>query len=180
MGQIAGQIAKRKGLRVLGSAGTDEKVAYLKNELGFDGAFNYKTVPDKRAALTELVGKDGLDIYYDLVADDTVEIALDLLNTRGRIIFVGMLAGHQNQETAPPKNLINILFKQLRYEGYVVFDRYDGFAQFWKEFTPLVKEGKIKYTDVSKKTNVAGIPQLYLDLLSGVFQGKVNAEIASA
>ncbi|GJJ74661.1 hypothetical protein EMPS_07019 [Entomortierella parvispora] len=180
LGQLAGQMAKRKGLRVFGSAGTDEKVAYLKNELGFDGAFNYKTVPDKRAALTELVGEGGLDIYYDLVADDTVEIALDLLNPRGRIIFIGLLAGHQNKEPHAPKNLVNILFKQLRYEGYIVFDRYDGFPQFWKEWTPLVKEGMIKYTQVVKKSDVAGLPQIYVDLLNGAFQGKVNVEIASA
>ncbi|KAF9079646.1 hypothetical protein BGX27_006152, partial [Mortierella sp. AM989] len=79
LGQLAGQLAKRKGLRVIGSAGSDEKVAFLKNELGFDAAFNYKT-QDKRTALTEAVGPSGLDIYYDLVGDDTTEVVLDLLN----------------------------------------------------------------------------------------------------
>ncbi|KAG0291696.1 hypothetical protein BGZ96_004905, partial [Linnemannia gamsii] len=60
LGQIAGQLAKRKGLRVIGSAGTDEKIAYLKNQLGFDAVFNYKT-QDKREALTAAVGPQGLD-----------------------------------------------------------------------------------------------------------------------
>ncbi|KAG0049618.1 hypothetical protein BGZ83_005543 [Gryganskiella cystojenkinii] len=180
LGQLAGQMAKRKGLRVIGSAGTDAKVAYLKNELEFDAVFNYKTVADKGAALVEAVGPKGLDIYYDLVGDDTIETVLELLNPRGRILAVGMLAGHQNKEVYRPHGLYNILYKQLRYEGYLVFDRYDGFAKFWEEWTPLVKEGKIKSTHTVLKQGIDSVPQTYVDLLGGVYQGKVNVQIADA
>ncbi|KAG0051523.1 Prostaglandin reductase 1 [Gryganskiella cystojenkinii] len=180
LGQLAGQMAKSKGLRVIGSAGTDAKVAYLKNELGFDAAFNYKTVADKGAALAEAVGPQGLDIYYDLTGDDTIETVLELLNPRGRILAVGMLAGHQNNEPYRPHGLHNILFKQLRYEGYLVFERYGGFVKFFREWTPLVKEGKIKYTQTVLNGGVESIPQAYVDLLGGVYQGKVNVQIADA
>ncbi|KAF9349122.1 hypothetical protein BGX26_012541 [Mortierella sp. AD094] len=177
LGQIAGQLAKRKGLRVIGSAGSDEKVAFLKNELGFDAAFNYKT-QDKRAALTEAVGPAGLDIYYDLVGDDTVEVALDLLNPRGRILAVGILAAHQNAEPYRPKNLINILFKELRYEGYLVFDRYEHFRKFWEEVAPLVINGQIKYKETVLKQGVETIAETYVKFLNGGFVGKVNVQVA--
>ncbi|KAF9438326.1 hypothetical protein BGZ76_008609 [Entomortierella beljakovae] len=178
LGQLAGQLAKRRGLRVIGSAGTDEKVAFLKNELGFDAAFNYKT-QDKRAALTEAVGSAGLDIYYDLVGDDTVEIALDLLNPHGRVLAIGILAAHQNAEPYLPKNLINILFKQLRYEGYLVFDNYEKLGEFWKEVTPLVANGEIKFKETVIKGGVDTIAENYLKLLAGAFTGKVNVQLAA-
>ncbi|KAF9966538.1 hypothetical protein BGZ70_001997 [Mortierella alpina] len=177
LGQLAGQLAKRKGLRVIGSAGTDEKVAYLKNELGFDAAFNYKT-QDKRAALTEAAGEAGLDVYYDLVGDDTTEIVIDLLNPHGRILAVGILSVHQNEEPYAPKNLINILFKQLRYEGYLVFERYENLGKFWEEVTPLVAKGEIKYTDTILKQGVETLGETYVKFLSGAFQGKVNVQVA--
>ncbi|KAF9125762.1 hypothetical protein BGX30_000316 [Mortierella sp. GBA39] len=115
---------------------------YLKNELGFDAAFNYKT-QDRRHALTELALQE-LDIYYDRVFDDTVEVALDLLNTHGRIISVGALAMYQGQELVAPKNLIHILMKQLRY---MVYEYYVQGKSFWKEVTPLVKSGEIKFAE---------------------------------
>ncbi|KAF9192848.1 hypothetical protein BGZ51_004611 [Haplosporangium sp. Z 767] len=177
LGQLAGQLAKRKGLRVIGSAGSDEKVAFLKNELGFDGAFNYKT-QDRREALTELIGEAGLDIYYDLVGDDTTEIVLDLLNPHGRVLAVGILASHQNAEPYAPKNLINILFKQLRYEGYLVFERYEHMGRFWEEVTPLVAKGEIKYTDTVLKQDIESLGETYVKFLSGAFKGKVNVQVA--
>ncbi|KAF9956417.1 hypothetical protein BGZ72_002795 [Mortierella alpina] len=177
LGQLAGQLAKRKGLRVIGSAGTDEKVAFLKNELGFDAAFNYKT-QDKRTALTEAVGEAGLDIYYDLVGDDTTEIVLDLLNPLGRVVAVGILAFHHNEIPQPVTNVYNVLFKRLRFEGYTVFDRFAHFPQFWKEVTPLVASGEIKYTETVVKTGVDKIAETYINVLNGVYKGKVNVQLA--
>ncbi|KAK3808032.1 MAG: hypothetical protein JOS17DRAFT_797000 [Linnemannia elongata] len=176
LGQLAGQLAKRQGLRVVGSAGSDEKIAYLKNELGFDAAFNYKT-QDKRQALTELAPQ-GLDIYYDLVFDDTVEVALDLLNTHGRIISVGALAMHQGQELAAPKNLIHILMKQLRYEGYMVYEYYDQWESFWKEVTPLVKSGEIKSAETVIEGGLDVVAETYDRFLQGGYKGKVSVKIA--
>ncbi|KAF9936644.1 hypothetical protein BGZ67_002184, partial [Mortierella alpina] len=174
---LAGQLAKRKGLRVIGSAGTDEKVAFLKNELGFDDAFNYKT-QDRREALTEAVGEAGLDIYYDLVGDDTTEIVLDLLNPLGRVVAVGILAYHQNEIPKPITNVYNVLFKRLRFEGYTLFDRFEHFSQFWQEMTPLVARGDIKYTQTVVKAGADKIAETYLNVLNGAYKGKVNVQLA--
>ncbi|KAF9921785.1 hypothetical protein FBU30_008142 [Linnemannia zychae] len=176
LGQLAGQLAKRKGLRVIGSAGTDAKVAYLKNELGFDAAFNYKT-QDKREALTAAVGPQGLDVYYDLVFDDTVDIALDLFNPHGRIVLVGFMAGHKGQDLAAPKNIAHLLLKSIRWEGYSVFEYYDEFNNFWKEVTPLVKSGEIKYTETIVDGSVENIVDTYLRILDGAYQGKPSFKL---
>ncbi|KAK3845809.1 MAG: hypothetical protein J3R72DRAFT_396746 [Linnemannia gamsii] len=176
LGQLAGQLAKRQGLRVIGSAGSDEKVAFLKNELGFDAAFNYKT-QDKREALTT-AAPNGIDIYYDLVFDNTVEIVLDLLNTHGRIISVGALAMHQNQGLAAPRNLINILMRQIRYEGYVVYEYYDQWEAFWKEVTPLVKKGEIKFDETVIEGGLDIVAETYDRFLQGGYKGKVSVKIA--
>ncbi|KAG0252381.1 hypothetical protein DFQ27_008100 [Actinomortierella ambigua] len=176
LGQLVGQLAKRKGLRVIGSAGSQAKLDFLKNELGYDEVFNYKT-EDKRAALTRLVGEKGLDIFFDVVFDDTVEVALDLLNPHGRILFVGLLSGHQNQAPPAPKNLINILFKQLKYVGYLVFERYENLDQFWEEVTPLVASGAIQYRDNTLEGGVESLAGYYVKMLNGEYTGKVSVNL---
>ncbi|KAG0223971.1 hypothetical protein BGW42_005432 [Actinomortierella wolfii] len=182
LGQLAGQLAKRKGLRVIGSAGSQAKIDYLTKELGYDHVFNYKT-EDKRKALAEAIGEKGLDVYYDLVGDETTEVVLDLLNYNGRILAVGILADHQGRKPTPPNNLINILYKQLRYEGYIVFGNNHAIPEFWNELIPLVNSGEIKYTERVFKLGEGGgidaIPQTYANLLNGVYQGKVSVDIAS-
>ncbi|KAG0340190.1 hypothetical protein BG004_006524 [Podila humilis] len=179
VGQMAGQLAKRKGLRVIGSAGSDAKVEFLTKELGFDAAFNYKT-QDKREALTKAVTElgGGLDIYYDLVGDDTVEIALDLLNPYGRVLGVGLLAWHANSPAHPLPNGIQILQKQLRWEGYTVFDRHDLFPEFLEKVGPLVAKGEIKYTDTLLNASVETLGETYVEMLGGKYTGKVSVQIA--
>ncbi|KAF8936126.1 hypothetical protein BGZ47_009640 [Haplosporangium gracile] len=179
LGQVAGQLAKRKGLRVIGSAGSDEKVAFLKNELGFDAAFNYKT-QDRRSALTEAVGPKGLDIYYDLVFDNTLDIVLDLLNPHGRIISVGSVVAHQGQSVAAPQNLINILMKQLRFEGYTVYENFDQWGAFCEDMTPLVKSGEIKYAETVVEGGVEVMVETYLNVMRGVYKGKISVLTGAA
>ncbi|KAG0217939.1 hypothetical protein BGX33_009101 [Mortierella sp. NVP41] len=179
LGQVAGQLAKRKGLSVIGSAGSDEKVAFLKNELGFDAAFNYKT-QDRREALTAAAGPKGLDIYYDLVFDDTLDIVLDLLNPHGRIVSVGIVAVHQGQSVAAPKNLINILMKQLRFEGYTAYENFDQWGAFCEEMTPLVKSGEIKYAESVIEGGVEAIVDTYLGVMKGAYKGKVSVTTGPA
>ncbi|KAG0236416.1 hypothetical protein BGW42_003574 [Actinomortierella wolfii] len=176
LGQLVGQLAKRKGLRVIGSAGSQAKIDFLKNELGFDEVFNYKT-EDKREALTRLAGEKGLDIFFDVVFDDTLEIALDLLNPHGRILFTGLLSGHKNQAPPAPQNLINILFKQLKYVGYLVFERYENLDKFWEEVTPLIANGEIKYKDNTLEGGVETLAETYVNFLNGAYTGKVSVNL---
>ncbi|KAF9192846.1 hypothetical protein BGZ51_004609 [Haplosporangium sp. Z 767] len=176
LGQLTGQLAKRKGLRVIGSAGSDEKVAFLINELGFDAAFNYKT-QDKNQALREALGGAGLDVYYDLLLDDTLDTVLELLNPHGRILSIGCLALHQGKDTVTLKNLVSIMWKQIRFEGYLVYDRFEQFEAFWEEMTPLVKKGEIKYAETVLLGGVDTIADTYVRFLNGEFKGKVNVQI---
>jgi NADPH-dependent curcumin reductase CurA len=177
LGQLAGQLAKRKGLRVIGSAGSDAKVQFLKTELGFDAAFNYKT-QDRRAALVEAAGEQGFDIYYDLIFDDTLEIALDLLNPRGRIVAMGTLPSSLGLAGVARHHLVNLVLKQLRYEGYMVYDYYDQWETFWKEVTPLVKSGEIKSSETVLKGGVETIPDAYFRFMNGEYKGKVSIQIS--
>ncbi|KAF9427252.1 hypothetical protein BGZ94_005234 [Podila epigama] len=179
LGQIAGQLAKRKGLRVIGSAGSQEKIDYLINEVGFDAAFNYKT-ENKKEALLAAAGPKGIDIYYDLVGDDTADLALDVLNPRGRILAIGLLTLNKNPTPVPLHNTLNILMKQLRYEGYLVFERYELFPQFWEEIVPLVKDKTLKYKEtVIKEGGIEKLAETYLDLLGGKYSGKVSVQLSS-
>ena len=87
VGQIVGQLAKREGMTVIGSVGSEEKLAFIKKELGFDSGFNYKTEkPDEALArvLKEL-GLEGVDVYYDNVGGEQLDAALGAMNTFGRI-----------------------------------------------------------------------------------------------
>ncbi|KAF8987886.1 hypothetical protein BGZ52_002204 [Haplosporangium bisporale] len=184
LGQIAGQLAKRKGLRVIGSAGSQEKIDYLINELGFDAAFNYKT-QDKKQALLAAAGPKGLDIYYDLVGDDTVDIALEILNPKGRVISVGTLNAHHNNPVALIRNAEQILWKQLRFEGYTVFENYELFPAFWKEIVPLVKSGALKFKEYVAEArpedgelDLRVVSESYVDLLAGKHAGKVSVHVA--
>lgn len=90
VGALVGQLAKREGLRVVGSAGSDEKVAYLKEKLGFDEAFNYKKESPKEA-LPKYI-PEGIDIYYDNVGGETLEAAIDNAKTFARFIICGMIS----------------------------------------------------------------------------------------
>ncbi|KAF9427251.1 hypothetical protein BGZ94_005233 [Podila epigama] len=186
LGQIAGQLAKRKGLRVIGSAGSQEKIDYLINELGFDAAFNYKT-DNKKEALLAAAGPNGLDVYYDLVGDDTTDVVLEVLNKHGRIISIGVLHWHNNQAPAPLRNAEHILWKELRYEGYLVFDRYSHFPTFWEEVVPLVKNKTLKYRETvvdarggnSGKVDLSVIGEAYAGVLAGKYSGKVTVTVAN-
>jgi NADPH-dependent curcumin reductase CurA len=92
VGMMAGQIAKREGLTVIGSVGTDEKLDYIVKELGFDSGFNYKT--EKPADALKRLAPQGIDIYFDNVGGEHLEAAIDAMNNWGRIIACGMVSPH--------------------------------------------------------------------------------------
>ncbi|CAO3601432.1 unnamed protein product [Absidia cylindrospora] len=175
VGQLAGQIAKAQGLRVVGSAGSDEKVAHLK-EIGFDGAFNYKT-DDTDAKLTELCPK-GIDVYFENVGGKMLEIVLAHLNTFGRIIACGMIS--QYNLTTPEKvgNLMNIVTKRIKFQGFIVHDFADLEPQFLADVTQMIMDKKIKY----QETHAQGIektPEALLDVLYGRNFGKQVVDVAT-
>lgn len=166
VGSVAGQLAKLRGCRVIGSAGSAEKVAFLREECGFDVAFNYKD----GSVLEQLKqsAPDGIDVYFDNVGGESLEAALATLRLHGRIIACGSISGYNAEKPLPgPVNLFNITTKRLTMKGLLVFDWLDRQAEFRKEVGDYFQAGKLKH----KETVVEGIDQAVAAFI-GLFQGQ--------
>ncbi|MGW2930855.1 NADP-dependent oxidoreductase [Streptomyces sp. NPDC001156] len=166
VGSQVGQIAKLKGAsRVIGSAGSDEKVKLLLEEYGFDAAFNYKNGPVSRQ-LRE-AAPEGVDVYFDNVGGEHLEAAIGSLNRGGRIAVCGMISVYNDTEPAPgPRNLVRLIQTRGRIEGFLVSDHYDLQPQFVQEVGPWVRSGDLKY----RETVVEGIEN-NLEAFFGVLRG---------
>ncbi|WP_448334228.1 zinc-binding dehydrogenase, partial [Streptomyces sp. DSM 41534] len=133
VGSQVGQLARLRGAsRVIGSAGSDEKVKLLIEEYGFDAAFNYKNGP-VRDQLRE-AAPDGIDVYFDNVGGDHLEAAIGALNVHGRATICGMIAQYNATEPTPgPRNMALIIGKRLRLQGMLVGDHADLQPKFVEE-----------------------------------------------
>ncbi|KAA5834524.1 NADP-dependent oxidoreductase [Saccharopolyspora hirsuta] len=177
VGSMVGQIAKLRGAsRVIGSAGSPEKVRYLTEEVGFDAAFDYHDGPvveQLRAAAPE-----GIDVYFDNVGGEHLEAAIDVLNDFGRVAECGMISQYNNTEPQPgPNNMFKLVTKRLRLEGFIVGDRAHLKDQFFAEVGGWLRDGKISY----RETVVDGLrnaPEAFLGLLRGENTGKMLVKIA--
>jgi hypothetical protein len=176
VGSVAGQLAKLRGCRVIGSAGSMEKVMFLREECGFDVAFDYKVGPVLEQLNVE--APDGIDVYFDNVGGETLEAALSALRVHGRIIACGAISGYNDEKPRPgPSNLFNITTKRLTVKGLMVFDWLDRQAEFEKEVGGYFKAGKVKH----KETVVKGIDKAvgaFLGLFQGQNIGKMVVELA--
>jgi NADPH-dependent curcumin reductase CurA len=143
VGSIVGQIAKIKGCRIVGLAGTDEKCAWLADDLGFDVAINYRTkdVPKSLAAACP----DGIDVYFDNVGGEILDACLKLMNVKGRISTCGLISQYNATEPVPgPYNYAMIVMQRLRVEGFVVLDFADRYPEAIAALGQWMAEGKIK------------------------------------
>ncbi|MEV7091961.1 NADP-dependent oxidoreductase [Amycolatopsis sp. NPDC051045] len=177
VGSLVGQLAKLKGAkRVIGSAGSAEKVRHLIDDLGFDAAFNYKDGPV--AEQLHAAAPEGIDVYFDNVGGEHLEAAIDAINLHGRIAVCGMISQYNATEATPaPRNLAQIIAKRITIRGLLVLDHWDLQPQFVSEIAPLVNSGEVKYSE----TFVDGIrnaPEAFIGLLSGANTGKMLVRIA--
>ena len=175
VGSAAGQIARLRGCRVIGSAGSAEKVAWLTDELGFDAAFNYKDGP-VRDALREHAPK-GIDVYFDNVGGDHLSAALARMRLHGRIAVCGAIAQYNEETPQPgPDNFLAILPLRLTIRGFIVLDHFGSMTQFLDEVGPAVRSGDLRY----RETIVDGIenmPAAFNGLLSGDNIGKMLVKV---
>ncbi|PIW26584.1 MAG: NADP-dependent oxidoreductase [Rhodospirillales bacterium CG15_BIG_FIL_POST_REV_8_21_14_020_66_15] len=173
VGQIVGQIGRLRGCRVVGSAGTDAKVDFLKNDLGFDAAFNYRTAgPDILSAL-QAAAPGGLDIYFDNVGGAVLEAALDAANRFARFVECGMISQYNltRDETPGIRNMTHVVRKAIRMQGFIVSDHADRRADFEAEMIPWLKAGKVKYrVDVAE--GLENAPTAFIAMLKGGNFGK--------
>lgn len=170
VGAVAGQLARAKGCTVIGSCGSPDKVQRVVSDFGFDTAFDYHDgrVRDLLRAAVEEVGKPGLDVYFDNVGSEHLEAAIREMNEQGRIALCGAIAVYNATEPVPgPRNLLLMIWRRLRMEGFIVGDHEDLRETFLAEMTELVRSGAV----VSPETYVGkGIEDAFsgfLTLLEG-------------
>lgn len=175
VGIILGQLAKVKGARVVGTAGTDEKLKMLTETMGFDAAINYKTynTTEKMQEQLKAACPDGIDVYFDNTGDHVTEAVWDLLNPFSRVIICGQISQYNNtSEIKVPAFLMKLVGKGIRIEGLFVEHWVDQFDEFYKEMVPLVESGKIK----AKETIIQGFDKI-VDAFIGIFSGKSKGKI---
>lgn len=143
VGSIVGQLAKADGLRVIGVVGSDEKADWIVNELGFDGAINYKT-DDLEAKLAELT-PEGVDVFFENTGGPIQHHIFNRMNTHGRIVVCGMIADYTAADPAPGPNWINLIKKRVMIQGFAMPDHLGNVPALLEKLTPYVMQGKVKY-----------------------------------
>ena len=179
VGQTVGQMAKIKGCRVVGIAGGPEKCAWVVKELGFDACIDYKAGPGAvRAGLKEHCPK-GVDIYFDNVGGEILDVGLAKITRGARIIICGAISQYNNTTAVQgPKNYLSLLVNRARMQGIVVFDYADRYHLGVSEMAGYLQVGTMK----SKEDVVVGLetfPETLLKLFKGENFGKLVLQVAS-
>ena len=175
VGSIVCQIAKIKGCRVVGIAGSDDKCNWLKNDLRVDEVINYK----KDDILESLKEKcpEGIDIYFENVGGETLDAALTLMNNYGRIPVCGLISMYNDWETPGPKMFRNILMKRLTVKGFLVSDYLDRYAESLESLSEWMAEGKIQYK-VDIVEGIENAPSAVNKLFTGENNGKLVIKVS--
>jgi NADPH-dependent curcumin reductase CurA len=176
VGSIAGQLAKLRGCRVVGSAGSGAKVKMLVEEFGFDAAFNYHD--GDIAGQLAAAAPDGIDVYFDNVGGEHLEVALSAMRLHGRVVACGAISRYNETEPPPgPRNLQLVIGKRLTIRGFILMDWLDKTPAFLREVGGLVSRGRLR----AKETIVEGLdqaPRALLDMLKGANVGKMLVKLA--
>jgi NADPH-dependent curcumin reductase CurA len=172
VGSIAGQVARKLGAsRVIGSAGSDEKVALLREKYGYDDAFNYKDAPVRKQLRS--VTPDGIDVYFDNVGGDHLEAALDRLNRGGRAALCGAISQYNATERTPgPDNMANLVKNSLKLEGFIVGQHQDLQGEFAERMTGWLADGSVVF-DETVVDGIGNAVSAFLDMMNGANTGKM-------
>lgn len=176
VGSIVCQIAKLKGCRVVGSAGSAEKLAWLR-EIGVDAAIDYRTC----GSLLDAVGAacpQGIDIYYENVGGEHLEVALERMNKGGRLVMCGMISLYNATDLPPgPRNLIHIVGKSLTMQGFIVSDFLDMLPEFYRDVPAWIGAGQLRWRE-TVLDGIENAPAAFLGLFSGDNIGKMLVRLA--
>ena len=175
VGSLAGQIARLRGAaRVVGSAGSDAKVRWLVDELGFDAAFNYRNGPVRRQLRD--AAPDGIDVHFDNVGGEHLDAALGSMRLYGRAAICGAIALYNSTEPPTMRNWTMVIGKRLTLRGFLVFDHNERYGDFLREVGPWMADGRIR----AQETVVDGIenaPSAFIGMLRGDNTGKMLVRI---
>lgn len=177
VGLVACQIARIKGCRVVGSAGSAEKVAWLRETARLDAAFDYRACPDLRAELARAC-PNGIDVYFDNVGGEQLEAALAAMNTFGRVVLCGAIAQY-NQASPPPgpSTLVMAIPKRLTLRGFIVTDHLGTFPAFLADMRRWITEGRMVWQETVLE-GIESAPRAFLGLFSGANAGKMLVRLA--
>jgi len=177
VGSLVGQIAKILGCHVVGIAGTDEKVQYVVEELGFDSAFNHKSTSNYYRRLIELCPR-GIDVYFDNVGGAITDAVVRLINVRARLVICGQISQYNlERPEMGPRWLRVLLVKQARAEGFLVFQFADRFEQSLRQMAQWLQEGKLKYRE-NITEGIENAPRAFIGMLKGENIGKQLVKVA--
>ncbi|MEM7763621.1 MAG: NADP-dependent oxidoreductase [Pseudomonadota bacterium] len=176
VGSMVGQIARIKGCRVIGIAGSPEKCSLVVDEFGFDACINYKT-EDLTTRLAELC-PDGINVYFDNVGGDTLAAVLTRLALGARIILCGLITQYNSKETPPGPNLGPVIGARATMRGLVVYDHYDLWDTFSEEAGAWIRSGDIRYLE-SRSEGLAEAASAFSRLMRGENFGKELVVIES-
>ncbi|MFV8783144.1 NADP-dependent oxidoreductase [Microbulbifer sp. SA54] len=175
VGSVVGQIAKMQGCRVVGIAGSEEKCRWIKEDLGFDEAINYKACGDLEAAIRQAC-PGGVDVYFDNVGGEILDAALLCLNKYARVAVCGWISTYNENGAPGPRNLWQLVAESVTMQGFVVIDYMDRFAEGVDKLAQWLLAGKLQY----REEIVDGLDNIlpaFLKLFDGSNQGKLIIRI---
>jgi NADPH-dependent curcumin reductase CurA len=176
VGSLVGQLANVRGHTVIGSAGSPDKVAYVRDVLGFDRAFDYHDGP-VAGRLAE-AAPEGIDVYFDNVGGEHLEAAIGAMRDHGRIALCGSISGYNATEPVPgPRNLGLATGRRLTLRGFIVRDHYDRRDAFLAEVGGLLRDGRIVAPETVVEGGLPAAPQAFIDLLAGANTGKMLVKL---
>ncbi|MCJ1394803.1 hypothetical protein MMC18_007683 [Xylographa bjoerkii] len=173
-GSVVGQIAKLKGARVLGIAGSDDKVQWLKS-LGFDDALNYKAADF--AAKFNAATKPLIDVFFDNTGGEVLDLALGRAKAHARFVMCGAISQYNAKKVEGPRNYTMIIAMRIRMEGFIVFDYADRYAEARRELAQWLKEGKLQRRETVLKGGLGAAENGLVELYNGVNTGKLLVEV---
>jgi NADPH-dependent curcumin reductase CurA len=178
VGSVAGQIAKLKHCRVIGSCGSDAKVAYLRDALGFDHAFNYKTCDIRKELRASAPG--GIDVYFDNVGGAHLDAALANMRPLGRIPVCGMISAYNTKgaRSEGVTMLANMIYNRITMRGFVVYEFLHMMEDFRRDMTGWLESGRLKYSETILE-GIENAPVALAGLFTGLNTGKMLVRIAA-
>lgn len=179
VGSVAGQVAKARGARVVGIAGSAEKCRWATDELGFDAAVCYRD-EDFRERLRGAC-PDGVDAQFENVGGEVMDAVFDLLNLRGRVAICGLISGYN--ESAPPAGPTNfgkVIFSRLRIQGFLILDYAGRTNEALAELVPWLQQGRLKHEETVVEGSITDAPETLNRLFEGENRGKLMLEVGEA
>jgi NADPH-dependent curcumin reductase CurA len=175
VGSVVGQIARIKGCRAVGIAGGREKCSWIKEELGFDAAIDYKQ-GDLREQLREHT-PDGVHVYFDNVGGETLDAVLARLARRARVVICGAISQYNESRPRGPANYMQLLVQRASMTGFLVFDYTERYPEARAEMAQWLKNGELKSREDVVRGDVRDFPEVFLRLFRGENIGKLVLEL---